>query len=135
MVDPFDIVIFGGSGDLAFRKLVPALYRAHLAGKLPAGSRIIPACRKPKVVENYIETIEDALQQHLGDDEFCPDAWQNFKEFIFPVVLNVPVMEGHWHALSKFMSEEKEKARVFYLAIPPSIFGICCQHLAEVLRT
>ncbi len=44
-VDPFDLVIFGGTGDLARRKIIPALFRRHCAGQLENGARIIGAAR------------------------------------------------------------------------------------------
>ena len=44
-VDPFDLVIFGGTGDLARRKILPGLYRRFVAGQMPAESRIIGAAR------------------------------------------------------------------------------------------
>ena len=50
MLEAFDFVIFGGAGDLALRKLVPGLYRAHRNGELPEGTRIIPTCRNTQVV-------------------------------------------------------------------------------------
>ncbi len=47
MLNPFDIVIFGGGGDLALRKLLPAMYRAYQEGNLPEGTRILPTVREP----------------------------------------------------------------------------------------
>ena len=132
MAEPFDIVIFGGSGDLALRKLVPALYRAYREDKLPAGSRIVATCRNPDDVRDYCESILQALRQHLAADEFCADAWEQFKAFLFPRVLDISVSDQHWQSLSDLLISEPEKARVFYLAIPPSIFGVCCQRMAEV---
>lgn len=132
MAEPFDIVIFGASGDLALRKLVPALYRAYREDKLPEGSRIIAACRNPEVASNYCEAILEALQLHLGQGEFCADAWEQFQAFLLPLELDISVSGGHWQNLSDMMRADPEKSRVFYLAIPPSIFGVCCQHLAEV---
>ena len=44
-VDPFDLVIFGGTGDLARRKILPALFRRYCAGQMPEGSQIIGAAR------------------------------------------------------------------------------------------
>ena len=46
MLNPFDIIIFGGGGDLALRKLLPAMYRAYQEGNLPEGSRILPTVRE-----------------------------------------------------------------------------------------
>ncbi|MDY6859083.1 MAG: glucose-6-phosphate dehydrogenase, partial [Pseudomonadota bacterium] len=44
-VDPFDLIIFGGTGDLARRKILPALYRRFWAGQMPPEARIIGAAR------------------------------------------------------------------------------------------
>ena len=44
-VDPFDLVIFGGTGDLARRKILPGLFRRYCAGQMPAEARIIGAAR------------------------------------------------------------------------------------------
>jgi glucose-6-phosphate 1-dehydrogenase len=132
MAEPFDIVIFGGCGDLALRKLVPALYRAYQEEKLPAGSRIIPTCRNPADVSDYMEKILQAVQQHLATDEFCADAWGRFSKFLFPRVLDIAIVDEQWQALSAFVNSEPGKVRVFYLAIPPTIFGVCCQHLVQV---
>jgi glucose-6-phosphate 1-dehydrogenase len=131
MTKPFDIVIFGGSGDLALRKLVPALYRAYREDKLPPGSRIVATCRSQQEVNSYCETILQALQQHLAPEEFCVDAWALFKEFLVPLELDIAVFDNHWRALGELILAGSEKSRVFYLAVPPSIFGVCCQHLSQ----
>ena len=131
MTEPFDIVIFGGSGDLALRKLVPALYRAYREDKLPAGSRIIATCRSPDDANDYRETIRQALSQHLSPEEFCVEAWERFQGFLLPLELDIAVSDQHWRALGDLLASDPDRPRVFYLAIPPSIFGVCCQHLAE----
>ncbi|MCZ6831710.1 MAG: glucose-6-phosphate dehydrogenase [Gammaproteobacteria bacterium] len=132
MADPFDIVIFGGCGDLALRKLVPALYRAFREEKFPSGSRVFAACHNPGDAADYLAKVAPALQEHLAADEFCPEAWDQFKELLFPLVLDVSVADEQWQSLSALLNSEPEKVRVFYLAIPPTIFGVCCQHLAQV---
>lgn len=131
MTDAFDIVIFGGSGDLAFRKIVPAMYRAYREDKVPDGSRIIAACRNPDDINGYIESMAEALKLHLNDDEFCAESWEVFKKFLVPIQLDIADFNDHWHSLGDLMKQHPEKSRVFYLAIPPSIFGICCKHLSE----
>lgn len=130
--EPFDIVIFGGAGDLALRKLVPALYRAWREDKVPAGSRIVVTCRSPAEVEGYHETIVTALQQHLAAGEFCAEAWEQFRQMLLPRLLDIVKLDEHWWALSELMAPEAERSRVFYLAVPPSIYGDCCENLAAV---
>ncbi len=131
MTDPFDIVIFGGAGDLALRKLIPALYRAFREGKLPLGSRIVACCLETEDVKNYIQTITLTLEEHLGDDEFCSDAMKQFKTFLLPIELNAAEKDDGWQVLHELLTAELDKVTVFYLAIPPTIFGSCCQLMSE----
>ncbi len=131
MAEAFDIIIFGGCGDLAFRKLLPALYRAHREGKMPVGSRIIATCRDSEESENYGDNVTKALLQHLAEEEFCKEAQATFQTFLVPAVLDISVMDQGWQMLRELLAENTDKPRVFYLAIPPTIFSVCCQHLAE----
>ena len=61
-VDPFDLIIFGGTGDLAMRKLLPALYHRDRDGQLTADSRIIAASRGALSAEEYLAMVEAALR-------------------------------------------------------------------------
>ena len=65
-VDIFDLVIFGGTGDLAMRKLLPALYHRHRDGQFPAGSRIIAVGRQNMDREAYLERVGEALLAMVG---------------------------------------------------------------------
>ena len=132
MIEPFDIVIFGGSGDLAVRKLIPALYRAHAEGKLPPGSRVVATCHNQDDVNGFFDTTLEGLRKHLAEGELSPDAWERFKGFLTPVCLDIAVRDEQWAALSDLLQTDSDKSRVYYLAIPPAIFGVCCQHLAEL---
>ena len=57
-VDPFDLIIFGGTGDLAMRKLLPALYHRDRDGQLTKDSRIIAASRGALSQEEYLATVK-----------------------------------------------------------------------------
>ena len=63
MLEAFDFVLFGAAGDLALRKLIPGLFRAHRNGELPEGTRIIPTLRNAQAVEDYKERVRDAEQR------------------------------------------------------------------------
>lgn len=132
MAEVFDIVIFGGTGDLTMRKLIPALYRAYREEQLPAGTRIITSCRTPEDRDKYLDTIALALQQHLDAEEFDVSVWGQFKHYILPILLDISAVDERWQALRSLMDEEPEKVRVFYLAIPPALFGLCCHNLGDV---
>ncbi len=129
MADSFDIVIFGGAGDLALRKLLPAWYRAFLEGKLVDYSRVIVSCRNEEVANNYLDTAALALQQHLDTEEFSVAKWEQFKAFLHPVALDIADQKS-WQTLQQLLDSDKGRVRVFYLAIPPAIFSICCQNLS-----
>jgi glucose-6-phosphate 1-dehydrogenase len=130
MLQAFDFVIFGGAGDLALRKLVPAFYRAYRNGELPQGSRIIPTCRNTQVVAEYKDKVREAAQKHLRKGEFVEADWNKFAEFLFPVFLDIAKKDENWDSLASLLNTGNAE-RVFYLSTPPSVFSICCKHLSE----
>ncbi|HVK98446.1 MAG TPA: glucose-6-phosphate dehydrogenase, partial [Dongiaceae bacterium] len=131
MLEAFDFVIFGGAGDLALRKLIPGLYRAHREGSLAAGSRIIPTCRNTQMVAEYKDKVRDAAEKHLNSDEFDAAAWDAFSKCLFPVFVDIGTKDEHWDALAQLLNSGGNSQRVFYLSTPPSVFSICCKHLHE----
>jgi glucose-6-phosphate 1-dehydrogenase len=132
MVNPFDIVIFGGSSFLAERRLMPALYRAFCEQKLAADCRIVISCRTMENADIYQQRLTEAMPGYLAEAEFNDASWQQFSALIVVQVLDITLMDERWQQLSRLIKTTTDRARVFYLAIPSSIFGVCCQHMAEV---
>ena len=131
MLNPFDIIIFGGGGDLALRKLLPAMYRAYQEGNLPEGSRILPTVREETQRAEYIETVHKALKEFLAKDEFNAKDWKAFATFLVPVVSNVTAPDDNWDVLKGILDEhDSTKSRVFYLSLPPAVYGTCCEILS-----
>lgn len=64
MLQAFDLILFGGTGDLAMRKLLPALYRRNAAGQFAPESRIIGIARGVLSREQYIAQVEQHCRQH-----------------------------------------------------------------------
>ena len=62
-VEPFDLVIFGGTGDLARRKLLPALYQRWRAGQMPGNARVICVGRQPLTDESYRNRVETSFRE------------------------------------------------------------------------
>ncbi|KZN46092.1 glucose-6-phosphate dehydrogenase [Pseudoalteromonas luteoviolacea] len=132
MLNPFDIVIFGGGGDLALRKLLPAMYRAYQEGNLPQGTRILPTVREESKKNEYIDTAHKALQEYLGSGEYNNKDWNEFAKFLVPVVVNVTEADDNWDLLREILaSEDEDKSRVFYLSLPPAVYGTCCELLSK----
>jgi len=105
MLNPFDIIIFGGGGDLALRKLLPAMYRAYQEGNLPEGSRILPTVREESKRAEYIETAHKALQEFLSKGEFNAKDWKAFSTYLVPVVSNVTEADDNWDVLKEILDE------------------------------
>ena len=81
-VDPFDLIIFGGSGDLAMRKLLPALYHRDRDGQISADSRIIAVGRSDLTREAYLELLHKALQANLKTENLDDTLWRSFSSRI-----------------------------------------------------
>ena len=67
-VEPFDLVIFGATGDLSRRKILPGLYRRMLAGQMPEGARIIGAARSKLSIAQFRKMVQEALETFIGKD-------------------------------------------------------------------
>jgi glucose-6-phosphate 1-dehydrogenase len=125
-VDPFDLVIFGGTGDLARRKILPGLYLRFLSGQMTADSRIIGAARA--------ELTEDAFRQSVRESiaEFVPKAKQDeavitaFLGQIGYVTIDAKG-EGGWPALKAMM--RPGMVRAFYFSVAPALFGDIAERL------
>ncbi|NDH03748.1 MAG: glucose-6-phosphate dehydrogenase, partial [Marivivens sp.] len=68
-VEPFDLVIFGGTGDLARRKILPGLFRRYLSGQMTPESRIIGAARSEMDAEGFRQMVADAIQEFGGAEK------------------------------------------------------------------
>ena len=127
-VDPFDFVVFGATGDLARRKLLPALYRRMLAGQALRGSRIIAAGRRTLDADGYRRMAEAALREHTGPSVLDPDRAAAFLAMVDYVRIDAEG-EGGWASLSH-MLEGSARMRAFYLSVAPQLFGPISERLA-----
>lgn len=128
-VAPFSIVIFGGTGDLALRKILPALFHRWCDGQVPDTSRIIAVSRSEISTEDYLETVRARLAE-TSTDETAVKA--RFAEFARLVTYHAgDVLDGgfDWAALSREMGPETGNVCLFYLALPPGLFGPVCERL------
>jgi glucose-6-phosphate 1-dehydrogenase len=133
-VEGCTLVIFGGSGDLARRRLIPALYNLLLDGLLPATYAVIGLGRKPMTDEDFRAVARDGLIDH-SRQALVEDTWRQFEQHLFylPGDNNDP----HTYTALRARCEQIEQAmglpgnRIFYLSIPPSSFTPVCEGLAD----
>lgn len=127
-VSPFEIVVFGGTGDLARRKLIPSLYHRFCDGQIPAHSRIIGASRSVMSREDYLDMIRAAYREFNGDAYFTEEKWTEFCKLVTYVSIDV-TKDKDWDALKEVLDDTEKLIRVFYLAMPPALFSNICQGL------
>jgi glucose-6-phosphate 1-dehydrogenase len=127
-VDEFDLIIFGGTGDLALRKLLPALYHRVGDGQITSDSRIIAASRGDVSRDAYLATVEDALRKNLPDGEFREEQWADMRARIDYVQCDA-LAPGEWQGLVERLAGKEDRVRVAYLATAPSLFGPIAQGL------
>ncbi len=131
-VDPFDLVIFGGTGDLAQRKILPALFRRFRGGQMPTGARIIGAARASMDTDAYRAFVMSALQEFSGDGSAQEIA--DFLSRIHYVILDADGDTG-WSTLRGFFDQDDEfdeanpPVRVFYFSVRPRLFGGLAERL------
>mgnify|MGYP000381960361 FL=1 len=122
-----DIVIFGGAGDLSFRKLLPALYMAHLHDKLDADTRIVAIGRQHWTRDEYLSFIDNHSPAFIEKNAFSCSDWQSFLSRLSYVSMDVTSPADY----AKLKAVCAAPAlRVFYLATAPSLFTQICAHLS-----
>lgn len=126
--DPFDLVVFGGTGDLAYRKLLPALYHREPVGHICEDARIIAVSRRQLTDEEYREWAGKAICEHVKDVD--QGALDRFLKRIQYVSVDVAQNTG-WDALEKTLAGREDVIRAFYLSVSPDFFGPICSALGE----
>lgn len=122
MVAPFDYVVFGGTGDLSMRKLLPSLYLRDRDHQISSDSRIVALGRTANDRGAFLTSVEAALHQHLPADVFDAETWERFSGRLFCIALDASSDTG-WPTLVDFFKASGDHIRAFYLATSPSLFG------------
>ncbi|MEM6911757.1 MAG: glucose-6-phosphate dehydrogenase [Verrucomicrobiota bacterium] len=131
--EPCCIVIFGATGDLTHRKLIPAFYNIAAAGELPPGTRIIGFARRDKQNEQYRGELEEMNRQvsRTGHNE---EVWEHFAPLIDYHRSEFQDEDGFRRLkerLDQIAAEGGPKNRLFYLSIAPEFFEVVLDQLKE----
>jgi glucose-6-phosphate 1-dehydrogenase len=121
-VPPFDLVVFGGTGDLSMRKLMPALYHRDRDGQLPGEARILGVSRSALEDDGYRAKVEEALVRYVSKEFHDPAAKKRFLARLAYVQLDITA-DGGWKRLHELLDKFAGRIRVFYLATAPDLFG------------
>jgi len=127
-VSPFVLVVFGATGDLSQRKLLPALYHRDQAGQLPPEARIVGASRRHLSDEDFRALARKALEEHVPARDIEPGALERFLARLSYVAVDATGKDG-WDALARAADAAEHFVRVFYLATSPDLFGPICEQI------
>lgn len=125
-VEPFDLVIFGATGDLARRKILPALLHRFQVGQMPADARIIGSARTELTVAAFRKMVREAIEEFVPSGKYSKDEIKTFLERLEYVQVNAKGEEG-WQELANTMREGT--VRAFYLSVGPSLFADIAERL------
>src|SRR5262249_32144756 len=133
--NPATIVIFGGSGDLSKRKLVPALFELHSEKQLPPGTAIVGYARTGESDETYREEMKAAVAEFARRKPVDDKVWSEFASRLFFVRGDLGQAKNLVELKARLEKIGKERGlpgnRLFYLAIPPSAIGTVVKNLGE----
>lgn len=127
-VDTFDLVIFGGTGDLARRKILPGLFRRYRSGQMPEAARIIGAARSELDADGFRDTVREGLEEFVPAENRDPETIAGFLGHIDYVAVDAKGADG-WTELGGKLREGVTRA--FYFSVAPSLFGDIAARLHE----
>ncbi len=125
-VDPFDLVLFGATGDLAQRKILPGLYHRFEVGQMPGEARIIGTARSDMDSDGFRDQVRASMQ------EFAPGFQKDTLDRFLSRVEYVPVDalgDAGWSDLTNAL--RPDVVRAFYLSVGPSLFAGIAQRLSD----
>ncbi|GIX25936.1 MULTISPECIES: glucose-6-phosphate dehydrogenase [Caldimonas] len=127
----FDLVFFGGTGDLTWRKLMPALFQAFRHGKLPSGGRILAVARDERSDEDYRAWLKAHFEEVESSKRPSDEEFARFAELIFYRRMDLSQPQHYAH-LKAWLDQRAADTVVLYLATSPHLFPVICEQLGAV---
>src|SRR6185295_4509482 len=129
-VGPFDLVVFGATGDLAFRKLFPALYHRDRGGQVTDPTRIIGISRGALARDEFRARVHAALERFVPAGDRDRTALDRFVRRFDHVGVDASGDSG-WTDLAARFTDDGTPTRTFYLAMAPELFDAIPRRLAS----
>ena len=124
----FDLVFFGGTGDLTWRKLMPSLFQAWRHGTLPEGGRILAVARDEKDDAGYRAWLKDRLQEADSAKRPSDEEFAQFSQAIHYLRMDLS-QAGDYLKLQQWLGQRQADTIVMYLATSPHLFTQICEQL------
>src|SRR6266446_6887990 len=122
--EPCVMVIFGATGDLTHRKLLPALYNLALEHPLPAGFSVVGFARRPYSDDQFREQALESINQYSRQKPVNPQVWESFASGICYLQADFHDLKGYEKLNTVLNTLDQQRGtsgnRIFYLSTPPS---------------
>ena len=125
----FDLVLFGGTGDLAWRKLMPALFQAFRHGSLPEGGRIIGVARDDLSDDQYRELIQSRFEAVEGSKRPSTDEFKKFASMLYFLRMDLSKTDDYAR-LAQLLETRNADSVVMYVATAPALFTQVVEQIA-----
>jgi glucose-6-phosphate 1-dehydrogenase len=129
------VTIFGASGDLTKRKLIPALYNLAVEGRLPERFAVVGYARSHMSHEEFRAKMREAVQE-FSRTGLKDDVWQKFAATLYYVSGEYQAPEGYQKLKDFIEGFDRDSrvlpARVFYLAMPPELYATVIERISAV---
>ncbi len=130
---PCTLVIFGASGDLTARKLIPAFYNLYLSNNLPEPFAVVGCSRTELTHEEFRERLKQAI---VKEGRIDLDRWEGFAAKLFYQTVIYDSQES-CQELADYLRDLDQKQntggnRIFYLAVPPTLYPVIARKIGEV---
>jgi glucose-6-phosphate 1-dehydrogenase len=141
MTPPHTFVLFGATGDLARRKLLPALYNLYAAGFIPEPWLLVCVARTAQTDDSYRDQARKAVETYGRQGTVDSERWRQFSRHLHYVAMDASDPAAYRTLAAKLATWEQEHGlpghRIFYLAMAPKFFGTVTTHLdaAGLTRT
>ena len=129
VLDPFEIVLFGGTGDLAMRKLIPALFQRFVAGQFDARAHILAAASSALTREAYIARALEHCRERVAAPEFSEARWTEFAACLDYQQVDATRVED-FKALKARIADRDAQIRVWFLSTSPSLYIATAANMA-----
>ncbi|MGD9834780.1 MAG: glucose-6-phosphate dehydrogenase [Piscinibacter sp.] len=127
----FDLVFFGGTGDLTWRKLMPALFQAWRHGKLPEGGRILSVARDERSDDDYRQFIKERFVEVESAKRPSDEEFARFAALLHYRRMDLSLPE-HYAGLKEWIDMRGADTAVLFLATSPHLFPQICAQLGHV---
>jgi glucose-6-phosphate 1-dehydrogenase len=130
MAEMVDLVIFGGTGDLSTRKLLPSLFQLHRHGLAERLDRIIATGRGEKDTEAFRSEVHSNLKKFVPEKDWDEAVWERFSQSLYYQHVDAADADDY-RALGQTLDKGAQTIRLFYLATLPSLYGTICHQLKD----